>query len=206
MKNRLSCIAASLYILAASNVNAASSVDLSVTGTITPSACTPVLSNGGVIDHGKISIKDITSKPLPAMTLQLGVNCDAATFFAIQGTDNREDSASNNSPDSFGLGLGENNHKLGFYRLFMELAMADGVLHPIVESVDGSTWFPVSSGQIWQPRWLRSVNTPGSPDHAPVAVKEFLADVTVQTTLNKPRVLTTETSLDGSATLDIVYL
>lgn len=32
---------------------AASSADLNVFGTITPSACAPVLSDGGVIDHGK---------------------------------------------------------------------------------------------------------------------------------------------------------
>lgn len=206
MKKRLSCIAASLCILAASNVSAASSVDLSVTGVITPSACTPALSNNGVVDHGKISIKDITSKPLPVVTLQLGVICDAATFFAIKSTDNRQGTAADNGGSFFGLGLGENDHKLGTVALTMENALADGVLHPLVESANGSTWFPVSVGQRWQPGWLRSVNTPGSQDYTPIAMQKFETDVVVETKINKPRVISAETPLDGSATLDIVYL
>ncbi|MBZ9781425.1 DUF1120 domain-containing protein [Pseudomonas sp. REP124] len=205
MNKRSSCIATALLILGSTNVNAASSTDLSVTGKITPSACVPQLSNGGVVDYGKISIKDVTSKPLQPVAVQLSVNCDASTFFAVKVTDNREGTQSDNSRSSFGLGLGENNHKLGIYQLSMANALADGVVHPIVESFDGRSWFVISPGHIWQPGWMRTINAPGH-DYAPIAMQKFTTDVVVTTTINKPRVLTAETALDGSATLDIVYL
>ncbi|WP_256671205.1 DUF1120 domain-containing protein [Pseudomonas gelidaquae] len=48
-------ISAALLLAGVSNVMAASSVDLGVVGVITPSACTPILSNNGVVDYGKIS-------------------------------------------------------------------------------------------------------------------------------------------------------
>ncbi|MFE4459165.1 DUF1120 domain-containing protein [Nocardia tengchongensis] len=51
----------------------ASSVDLTVTGIITPSACTPTLTNGGIVDYGKTS----------ARYSQLTVTCDAATLMAL---------------------------------------------------------------------------------------------------------------------------
>ena len=87
MKKRFGFIAIGLFIIASSNVHAASSVDLRVTGSITPSACVPQLSSGGLIDYGKISVKDLRwDKVMPVQRLQLSVNCDAATFFAIKST------------------------------------------------------------------------------------------------------------------------
>ncbi|MCU1760554.1 DUF1120 domain-containing protein [Pseudomonas sp. 14P_8.1_Bac3] len=210
MGKKLSYLTAVVCLAAASNVSAASSTDLSVKGTITPAACVPQLSNGGVVDHGKISIKDLPGsigaiKPLPNVTLQLSVSCDAATFFAVKSTDNRKNTAADNSISSFGLGLGENDQKLGLYTLRMENALADGAQASLVESVDGTTWFLAAPGQIWQPDWMRTVNAPG-PDYAPIAMQTFTTDVVVATKLYKPKVLTAETPLDGSATLDIVYL
>ena len=80
MKTRLTTLAASVLLLHSANTLAASSVDLTVKGLIVPSACTPSLSGGGVIDHGKISAKDL--KPdnptvIGNHTLILAVNCDA---------------------------------------------------------------------------------------------------------------------------------
>jgi type 1 fimbria pilin len=48
-----------VLLASAGNAIAASSVDLTVKGSITPSACTPLLSSGGVADFGKISVKDL---------------------------------------------------------------------------------------------------------------------------------------------------
>ncbi len=206
MKKRFGFIAIGLFIIASSNVHAASSVDLRVTGSITPSACVPQLSSGGLIDYGKISVKDLRwDKVMPVQRLQLSVNCDAATFFAIKSTDNRSGTAHNNSSSAFGLGLGVNDHKLGMYNLTMENALADGAVARLVESVDSSTWFPVSEGQVWQPKWMRTANASG-PDFAPVAMQTFEADMVVATTIAQLRNLAAEVSLDGSATLDIVYL
>ncbi|WP_256590845.1 MULTISPECIES: DUF1120 domain-containing protein [unclassified Pseudomonas] len=59
MKKYLAALSATALIGVAPFAMAASSVDLTVTGTITPAACMPSISNGGAIDLGKISAKDL---------------------------------------------------------------------------------------------------------------------------------------------------
>lgn len=206
MNKKLSLLAASLLVLGASNVFAAPSADLTVTGLITPSACTPALSNGGVVDHGTISVKDLSdTTQLDKVTLQLSVNCAASTFFAIQSTDNREGTAAGvrDSPSVFGLGLSADNQKLGRYVLTMENVVADGAEQLLVESVNGNTWFYASPDAVWQPGWMRSVSAPG---YIPAAVQNLMTDLVVATTIEKPTMTTDEIRLDGSATLEVVYL
>nr|WP_256345713.1 DUF1120 domain-containing protein [Pseudomonas sp. PD9R] len=68
----------------------------SVTGVITPAACITNLAGGGVVDHGKISVKDLNPNSvtiLPKYTLHLTVNCDAETRYALSPMDNREPDA-----------------------------------------------------------------------------------------------------------------
>lgn len=65
MKNYFAALSATALISVAPFAVAASSTDLTVTGVITPQACTPSLSNGGIIDNGKISAKDLNLTPTP---------------------------------------------------------------------------------------------------------------------------------------------
>lgn len=57
MKTPVSLLSSALLLAMTSSVFAASSVDLSVKGLITPSACTPSLP--GDVDFGKIAAKDL---------------------------------------------------------------------------------------------------------------------------------------------------
>lgn len=210
MKYSLSLISSVLLITASSNLFAASTIDLSVVGTLTPSACTPALSRAGVVDHGKISIGDLSYDAyLPEATLALSVNCDAATLMAVKATDNRSGSAwfGSDTDAVFGLGFYGGTWRLGGYRLMVKNVQADGAVAPVIESVDGQTWFPISQDQTWQPLWMRSVGAPGEVDAMPVPVQNLAMDLTIQTRVRKPRgAITEEIPLDGSATLDIVYL
>ncbi|MDO9347200.1 MAG: DUF1120 domain-containing protein, partial [Pseudomonas sp.] len=54
-------LVATLLLVGATQAIAASSVDLAVKGLITPSSCTPTLSNGGAVDYGKLSAKDLNA-------------------------------------------------------------------------------------------------------------------------------------------------
>ena len=54
MKNALISLA-----LLSGTAHAASTVELTVKGLITPMACTPLLSGGGLVDFGKISRNDL---------------------------------------------------------------------------------------------------------------------------------------------------
>ena len=90
---------ASLALLCGS-AHAASTVDLAVTGLITPMACTPLLSGGGLVDFGKISRNDLNvtnGTRLPHKYLTLTVNCNAAGRFALRMRDNRDGTAHVNS-------------------------------------------------------------------------------------------------------------
>src|SRR5689334_13790709 len=96
-----------LVIACAPVALAASSADLRVTGLITPSACTPSLSGGGIVDHGKVTVKDLKPDQPTALkrgTLYLEVNCDATTPFTLTTIDNREGSSAIH-PNSHGLGV-----------------------------------------------------------------------------------------------------
>ncbi len=79
---------------------AASTVDVSVTGSIVPAACTPSLS-AGEFNHGKISKADLnvdgpTGFFEKKKIATLSVNCTAATVYGIRGIDNRADTVGNN--------------------------------------------------------------------------------------------------------------
>lgn len=126
MKKSLAALTA-VFTLAGSGMTfAASTTELTVTGMITPSACTPSLS--GNVNYGKISIKDLdpnTPTHLDPITIRLNVLCDAATLIALRGTDNR--SGSSTILDGYGLGLTSNNVKIGNFTLSLENAVADNV-------------------------------------------------------------------------------
>jgi type 1 fimbria pilin len=96
MKILLNTVAASVMLLTCATTYAASTVDLAVKGLIIPSACTPSLSSGGIIDHGKISAKDLRpDNPtlIGTHTMTVAVLCDRAIPFALNSIDNRADSS-----------------------------------------------------------------------------------------------------------------
>lgn len=72
-----------LTLLLAPPAFAASTSDLSVKGSITPSACEPLISGGGVVDFGKMSVGSLNADQftaLPNQSLHLSVRCEGSTF------------------------------------------------------------------------------------------------------------------------------
>lgn len=70
----------------------AESVDLRVTGTLIPGACTPTLSGDGVIDYGYITADQLNAKsytPLDVKTLGLTITCTAPAKIAIKAINGR---------------------------------------------------------------------------------------------------------------------
>jgi type 1 fimbria pilin len=211
---KLSIISAALLLAGASNVWAASSVDLSVKGLIIPAACTPTLSAGGVVDHGKISFKDLSwnlYNVLPVATLQLSVNCDAPTLVAIKGRDNRAGSSAADpiGQPNYGLGLVNGDKKLGWYLLKTANGQADGVDRPVIESNDGASWTDASyPGVVWQVGGMRALSASAGSDAAPLPVEAMTLDILIETTMVPAYLIPAgqEVPLDGSATLEVIYL
>lgn len=206
MKKYFTAITAIALISIAPYALAASSTDLSVTGTITPEACTPSLSNGGVVDHGKISAKDLnpsTATAIGSHPMQLAVNCDAPTTFALTPIDNNPGTASNR--DWYGFGLSDAGEKLGFVIAMVSSTLADGQPAQSILSVDnGATWY-----RHHHLRPARLVSAASTTDHStPIAVENLSFELELTSFIARADSLTLidEVNFNGSVTFEMKYL
>ena len=189
---------------------AASSVDLSVSGKITPSACEPSLSNGGVYDLGKIAAKELNADQptaLPVHNLQLTLTCEGLTLVALKPSDNRAGSHfDSDTLPKFGLGLVNGTEKVGSMALNLHSITGDGVQMYPIGSAPVASWSPTS---ILSSTFLTSFTfTRGIPDLAPDPIQRLSAQVQITPSIAPANTLTLtkEVPIDGSATLEINYL
>jgi len=202
----LKTVTSTLLIACAPAAFAASTVDLTVTGLITPNSCTPLLSGGGQVDYGKISAKDLKttqSTLIGVRTLQMSVSCDAPILVGLKAIDNR--SGSSATLQGMGLGLINGDQKLGYYYLYLRNPIADTVaVQPIVTEDNGRSWM---NDAFWNPQYLSSVAAM-SDDSQPIPMQNLTVDLEVQTLIARTDGLdlSNEVPIDGSATLEVKYL
>lgn len=206
MKKYFAAFTATALIGIAPYALAASSTDLTVTGTITPSACTPSLSAGGVVDLGKISAKDLNQDRWTEVSkdpIQLTVTCDAATLFALDSTDNRAGTAFREE-GAFGLGLTDAGEKLGQFWPNILAVQADGQPADAIESRDGGTSW--NSSDVMEVDTLTAVSAPGTT--LPIAATNVSMNIEIRTLIARADslTLTEEVTIDGSATIEVKYM
>ncbi|WP_438867680.1 DUF1120 domain-containing protein [Pseudomonas sp. L1(2025)] len=204
--NRFACCFAALFCLA--DARAASIVDLTVTGRITPDACHIELTEEGGIDHGKIpshSLKPNEFTLLPSRILGLNVFCARPMLFALVGVDNRAESS---LEPEFLYGLGSNIHapgeRLGYVALSYRNALGDAQPMQVLASTDsGETWLQQPHAY---PRYYMAFALAG--DRQPDFISQLNAELQVDTAVNSSQYLTLdqEVPLDGSIVLDLRYL
>lgn len=206
MKKYFAALSAIALISVAPSALAASSTDLTVTGFITPDACTPSLSNGGIAHYGQIPVADLNLEsptPLESKVFQLTVNCAAPARFALKPIDNKAGTASNAT--WFGIGRTDAGEKLGYILSFVNVTAADGQpARSIISTDNGSTWF---AHHHYRPNWLMSVASPTDLT-TPIAVKDLSVDLTIGTNIARADslTLTDEVAIDGSVTYELNYL
>jgi hypothetical protein len=208
MNKSLNILCTALLLTGASSAFA-SSTDLTVTGIITPAACTPSLSGGGVVDFGKISAKDLnmtTQTRLEDRTVQLTVSCNAPTTFAVIPQDNRAGSSINRH--GFGLGLIDGTEKLGRYFLLFANPVADVPSIMLTTYNDGLSWSILDDDLVAEPNRMVALGSFDGSRWAPHNVKDAVIDIKLETTIAPANslTLTNEVQIDGSATLQIVYM
>lgn len=206
----------SLLLGGTSAVQAASIVDLAVTGLITPTACTPQLFDGAVIDYGKISQQDLKvdrSTRLPVKPLHVNIACNAPNRFALRMHDNRDGSAMVNSEIYYGLGLDHSGNRIGLYSMTFDplqtVVDSTAQAYGTESTTGGLAWRtanlnPISIGAN---SYLGFTDTAGSTA-GPSAIQTLSSTVKVETLINATQNLdlSRETALDGLATLEVVYL
>ena len=194
-------------LFATSSVSlAASDTELVGKGAITPSACEPMISGEGLIDFGKMSVKQLNTDAytaLPRETLDLQVRCEGPTFFTFNTIDNRAGSSAHH--DSYhGLGMTPDGEKLGGAGFGIYQLVADRVSRRAIISTDGGvTW---QRAALVSPLVLTAVATEN--ELTPMAVQILEAKLSLFTHVAPASglTLTDEVPLDGHATLQVNYL
>lgn len=211
------CITLSILLLAgAQHSMAASSVDVSVKGLITPTACTPLLSSGGLIDYGKISQQDLNQDKgtrLPVKHLQVSVACNAPSRFALRMRDNRDGSAMVNSEIYYGLGLDTSGNRIGLYSMTFDprqtVVNSTALIFGTESTTAGLAWRTANLNpiDIGANSYLGFTDTEGSTT-GPSAIQELTSTVKVEAVINAKQNLdlSADVLLDGSATMEVVYL
>ena len=199
-------VLAALLIIYLPQASAASSTDLNVSGMITPSSCTPTLSDGGAIDHGKITVTDLNQDRhtlLPPDTLQLNVRCEGSTLFALTTLDNRGGTAV--IPNHHGLGTTPNDENLGSVALVLSNPVADTLAVRTIVSLDGGTQW--AAGSHLSHLSLLAIASMDDPPR-PIAVTTFDADIVFYTRIARADSLTLndEVPVDGHVTVTMRYL
>lgn len=190
---------------------AASSIDLAVHGSITPSACTRLLGDAGVIDFGKIAARDLKPQAFTRLrdaTLPLGVTCEGLTLFALKLTDNRPGSSAS-APLGFGLGLTPGSEKIGVFNVVLHTPTADNAPITQLQSLnEGQSWVVVEDGVALPALRLAAFGNASSGAWAPAPIRALRVQMQVSTSIAPAQGLTLdrEVPLDGSATLDLLYL
>lgn len=205
-----------LLLAGAQHAVAASTIDLSVKGLITPTACTPLLSGGGLIDYGKVSQQDLNLEKgtrLPIKHLQVSVACNAPSRFALRMRDNRDGSAMVNSEIYYGLGLDISGNRIGLYSLTFDprqtLIDSAAVAYGTESTTGGLAWRTANRNpiDIGANSYLGFTDTDGSTT-GPSAIQELTGTVKIEAVINAKQNLdlSQDILLDGSATMEVVYL
>jgi hypothetical protein len=180
----------------------ASSTDLTVTGLITPGACTPTISNNGVVDVGKIpahTLNQTGNTYLGSYPLQLTVACEMPRLIAFESVDNRAGTATEDEAIVFGLGLTDEGEKLGSFYTSIQEVVVDGIYSDSIDSVDGGNSWRYAGGI--HPGRLLSVSSQ-SDYTTPIAVKDLIMDLQIRPAITRADSL----KIDGSGTLQLTYL
>lgn len=133
-----------MSVLASSQVMAASSATLDVTGTISPVACTPTLGSAG-INYGTISTSDLnadTRTQLEMKTVSFAIDCNGASApFAIRAQDNAVTSTLDVADGTnYGLGKQGTNNIGQYFINFANDVKGDGLAVEGIISTNGADW------------------------------------------------------------------
>ncbi|MEJ5069698.1 DUF1120 domain-containing protein [Leclercia adecarboxylata] len=223
-------------LMMAAQAHAATDATLKVSGTIVPAACTPTLSNGGEVSFGSIAAASIRKAAEDNSLVQLGtkditlsITCEATAAIGFKVVDNRASSAValsstayinptdarlnvlNQPVFGFGLGLANNSAKIGAYSITTDTAgaTADGASVNLLASDDqGKSWVLGEVGVRQFNDGNRIVTVADkSGSSEPKMFKEATLPMKISAAVQTSSVLgSDEITLDGNATLSLVYL
>lgn len=222
-------VRSSLFAIAAALVSsfavAGPTSELKVTGVIKPVACTPTIGAGNaIIDYGNITRAQLTRGGYTKLTTQevdFSINCDGAVKMAVKATDNRASSKLNGLASQVSATAGENamfglgaagTTQVGAFHFSMKQGSFNGKnaggtneTLDTIGSTDKVSWTKTTSGGMSTDRVLSWAPTSST---TPGAYSSVTGKLSVVAVINKPEELpaTQDINLDGSATIEVIYL
>lgn len=201
----VACVAAAPRVLA-------QSADVSITGRILPEACDVQLGNGGVADLGIINAAQLNSSTytdLDPVSLTLAVSCGSPVRLAFEGTDNRYESAA--YTNMYGMGLTPESERIGGVELSFGNVTVDGAPgYGTASSDSGATWDASSAAPLsdMAPNRLRGFAKELGVVDGPSPTTTLQGNLVVGARIQPTDVLrlTGEVDINGSVTLNLIYL
>ncbi|WP_436859046.1 DUF1120 domain-containing protein [Citrobacter tructae] len=219
-------VLATALSLCVASAFAADTAVLKVKGTLTNAACTPELSNGGVVDYGMIRLGGLSSSSVNQLgqkDIDLTINCTSATKVSWNMVDDRVDSNANITIQDalFGGGTMKGGNQtygvgkagavnIGSYSLFLKAdsVTADGnTVDPIYQQNGTTTWGKSGNGSTQGENNRNfTVATAGSVDPLAFTTATFplVTSLAIQDTTTLA--ITDDTPLDGQITISLKYL
>lgn len=208
-----------VLMMSASSAFADPTAVLQVQGKLTTDACTPELSNGGVVDYGYIRLGALNAtevNQLGKKNIDLTINCKSPTKVYWTMTDNQHDTiakikvasmSSNVDYYEYGVGKTDNNVKIGNYGVSVNSVQADGVTASIIGKNTGQTnWQSVGLSVRSDAITMVSVANTGElePLAFTTAVFPLVTDLAIQGT--DTLAITDDTNISGQGTITLGYL
>lgn len=214
---------ATAVALASTSAFADSTAVMKVKGTLTNSACTAELGNGGVIDYGYIRLGELsatTNNIIGQKQIPVSINCTAATKLGFTVTDNRGDSNPQLPVDiagnanqtvkyyTYGVGKTADGVKIGNYGMWMTNITADG---KTVDSIANNHDWPSTSWKktgIPRSDAFQTIAFATTGTTTPLAITNATFNFNTNLVIRDTTTLavTDDTALDGQNTLTLVYL
>ncbi|HBO2187564.1 TPA: DUF1120 domain-containing protein [Pseudomonas aeruginosa] len=189
--------------------------ELSVGGQVRPGgACGLALGNGGVFELGTISRKDLKEAeetyigPPGGLEISLGILCQAPTKVALRMLDNRAGTSISSVAWAFGLGA-SGGRNVGWYSVWIDRINGDGKPGlPEMRQPPGQAWEHPQQGWGWatRPSWLYSWAEKGQTSPQGFQDIRAVLELFPMIAPAKDLDLSQEIAIDGSATLELVYL
>ncbi|EDR8056553.1 DUF1120 domain-containing protein [Salmonella enterica subsp. salamae] len=229
MKKIFIATAVALSLSAAAQA-AESTAVLKVTGVLTNDACTPELDGGGVVDFGTKYISDLSAtetNQLGHKDLSFRISCTAPTKVGFTISDDRADSTASITVENtsfttpnetawtssirYGAGKTAGGVNIGAYSVALNRSAltADGQPQTALNRAQGNTeWSAwVDSSDLLSNDGLLSYSL-GDAAGVPVAFTnaEFPLRIALAVQKTDALAITDNTTLDGQATITLIYL
>lgn len=208
-----SLLAAAMASAFAPAAMAQSTGDISITGMLLPNTCTITIAGGGVYDLGQINYSTLAqtgNTMMPLVSQVTNIVCSGPSLFALTVTDNRNDTLGTYADTSrmFGIGRTAGGLPIGRFELSTQGSQAEGAASPMVQSANLTTWTALSTSWPTTNGGGAMYRGYGTTGGGVINVTNAQFNLRVQAYIHgrDELQLTADASLDGSATMEIVYL